>query len=390
MSGESSLAFLHSIHRRRGVFNKGLNKGTAAASFAVLSLLGVSGMAAVLTLIMRDLRENEVKETSSLEVIRVALPVAPLRRNAAHPQTALDHRHAQSKHMASLSSGKVRAGIGKRGRAANGVTRANGYTSTFSRMDADASNDYDEHVRGSTDSDMAMDVTPQRNTTATDKNEPAFAGVEDYREPSNGFNVSVGTDEGGEAKGSKEILNYSLSTEEVFGSSSPPRLQGSPMHMSTLPSATRTTATSTAANTSRTKHTTLIPTADNPSDIDNPEKRNAGSSTWLLFCFYDDRSSTRSPGFSVYDFPVQLCTDVAFCCVDVNAKGQVVTSKNLELFLEAMAHEFLPRNHLFVTLGGHRALDSPPGRGSAKYRAVCHAALGRGAAAGCGWAGRLP
>ncbi|XP_065285890.2 uncharacterized protein [Dermacentor albipictus] len=80
------------------------------------------------------------------------------------------------------------------------------------------------------------------------------------------------------------------------------------------------------------------------------------SSSSPLFCFYDDRSSIRSPGFSVYDIPVQLCTDVAFCCVDVSAKGHVVVSKNLKLFLQVLGHEFLPASHLYVTLGGHRVL----------------------------------
>ncbi|KAH9377650.1 hypothetical protein HPB48_000867 [Haemaphysalis longicornis] len=77
---------------------------------------------------------------------------------------------------------------------------------------------------------------------------------------------------------------------------------------------------------------------------------------WLLLCFYDDRSQTRSPGFSVYDFPAQLCTDVVFCCVDVSTKGRLVVSKHLRLFLRVLGQEFLPQRHLFLALGGHRAL----------------------------------
>ncbi|KAL1437189.1 hypothetical protein MTO96_049172 [Rhipicephalus appendiculatus] len=369
MSAESSLAFLHTDPRRRGTVNKGCNKGAAAAGFAVLSLLGVCGIAAVLTLIMHDLREDEVKETASLDARGIALPVAPLRRGTARTQPAPGHRNIQSMRMDSPSSGKVHPGARRQGRISNASRRAISTSPASPGRSDDASKDYNRSGEVGADSDNTLE---QNGTIVMHKTAPAFASDEDYYRED---------DDDAGMEDSKRNLQHSLLIRGGSDSTSPSRFRESPVHLSTLPRTVRpTTATSTdvpftppttisaprktAASTVTTsgkrlgvQHATLsaLDTDDAP-EVDNPEKRKNGSSAWLLFCFYDDRSSTRSPGFSVYDFPVQLCTDIAFCCVDVNAKGQVVMSKNLELFMEVMTHEFLPPSHLFLTLGGHRAL----------------------------------
>ncbi|KAH7966070.1 hypothetical protein HPB49_013548 [Dermacentor silvarum] len=378
MSGESSLAFLDSIRPRRGIIVKGLSKGTAATSFAVLSLLGVCGIAAALTLIVLDWHDDAGNETMTTAVSRVTLPVAPLRGSAAPSQPAPDHRHIHSKHVASLSSGKVPTGVPKHGRKANTAREASSNASAFPERKADALKEgRTMHNGASADSG---DTLEHNSTAVTVRQAPAFASGEDYyREVSNSFNMSIEAGDNGVMEGSEENLHHSSLLGEVSSSSSSPPRE-SPVNQSIWPSTVRTTTaistevSSTSFTTTTTQKTTtmaatmtssrtrfvvedatLSPAADSASG-DNPKKRKSGSSSWLLFCFYDDRSSVRSPGFKVYDFPVQLCTDVAFCCVDVNAKGKVVITKNLKLFLEVVAHEFLPPSHLFITLGGHRLL----------------------------------
>ncbi|KAL3204282.1 hypothetical protein MRX96_053047 [Rhipicephalus microplus] len=375
MSVESSLAFLDNVPRRRRTAKKGCSKGAAATGFAVLSLLGVCGIAVVLTLIMRDLREGEVKETASLEARRTALPVAPVRKDAVRTQPAPGH---QSKRMDSPSSGEVHKGARHQGRLFNASRMATSTSPVTSGKSDNASDGYDIHGELDADSNNTLE---HNGTIVTEETAPAFASGEDhYRVVSNGFDVSAEDADDAVMEDAKRDLQHSPLIRGGSDTSNPSRFQESSVHLSTFArterptTVTSTDVTSTPPTTSSAsqkttasivatsekhfgvQHATRSTSADYAAEAYSPNKHKAGSSAWLLFCFYDDRSLTRSPGFSVYDFPVQLCTDVAFCCVDVNAKGKVVISKNLEQFINVMNHEFLPPSHLFLTLGGHRAL----------------------------------
>ncbi|CAN7937713.1 unnamed protein product [Ixodes hexagonus] len=67
-------------------------------------------------------------------------------------------------------------------------------------------------------------------------------------------------------------------------------------------------------------------------------------------------SHVRSPGFTVYDLPVQLCTDVAYCCLGLDHSGQPVVPKEVLEFIRILGSEWPARNRLFLTIGGHRLL----------------------------------
>ncbi|XP_075728828.1 uncharacterized protein LOC142771208 [Rhipicephalus microplus] len=375
MSVESSLAFLDNVPRRRRTAKKGCSKGAATTGFAVLSLLGVCGIAVVLTLIMRDLREGEVKETASLEARRTAPPVAPVRKDAVRTQPAPGH---QSKRMDSPSSGEVHKGNRHQGRLFNASRMATSTSPVTSGKSDNASDGYDIHGELDADSNNTLE---HNGTIVTEETAPSFASGEDhYRVVSNGFDVSAEDADDAVMEDAKRDLQHSPLIRGGSDTSNPSRFQKSSVHLSTFArtkrptTVTSTDVTSTPPTTSSAsqkttasivatsekhfgvQHATRSTSADYTAEAYSPNKHKTGSSAWLLFCFYDDRSLTRSPGFSVYDFPVQLCTDVALCCVDVNAKGKVVISKNLEQFINVMNHEFLPPSHLFLTLGGHRAL----------------------------------
>ncbi|KAL1437124.1 hypothetical protein MTO96_049115 [Rhipicephalus appendiculatus] len=306
MSGESSSAFLHKISARRSAQSTGISKGTAAAIFTAISLFGVCGVATVLTLIVRDLGPDVTDETVSSAANRSALPVSPLRRDAAPPRSAPDELHAHPKRSASLSAAKIKGGAQKKhGDKARRIT---------SHDDAPVSGE------------------PNSTSVADNKATAAFTSYEDHHGAID-FNVSV-------TRGSETVAEGSGDLD---------------VHRSSFGQASRS---SSLLDSSTHRFSTSVHFDGHAVDVEanTGAARKSRASSGLLFCFYDDRSTIRSPDFSVYDFPVQLCTDVAFCCVDVSAKGQVVVSKRLKLFLDVVAHEFLPARHLFVTLGGHRLL----------------------------------
>ncbi|KAH7961896.1 hypothetical protein HPB52_013240 [Rhipicephalus sanguineus] len=331
MSGESSISFLHKIPARRSAQSIGISKGTAAAIFTAMSLLGVCGVATVLTLIVRDLGPDVTDATVSSAANRSALPVSPLRRDAAPPA---DELHVHPRRSASLSAGKIKGVVQKK--------HGNKASRIASHDDAPASGD------------------PHGTSVADNKAPAGFASSEDYH----GVNdiVSVARDSETAAEGSGVTNVHQSSFEPASRSSS---LQESSTRQFSRAASTKVpsaffktkeppTMASEDARTTSSEH--LVGHAVDVEATTTDVGRKSRASSALLFCFYDDRSTIRSPGFSVYDFPVQLCTDVAFCCVDVNAKGQVVVSKGLKLFLDVVSHEFLPVRHLFVTLGGHRLL----------------------------------
>ncbi|KAH6938028.1 hypothetical protein HPB50_006514 [Hyalomma asiaticum] len=338
MSGESSFAFLHKISSRRSAPSISMSKGTAAATFTATSLLGVCGIATVLTLIVRELGADATDDTMSTVGNISAIPVSSHRREPAPPRKAPDELHVHPKRSASLSADKIRSIVQKRrGEKASTTTSRNGASDSW---------------------------VP--NGTSVYKKAPDLASHEGYH-GTNDFNVSDEHDSGTVADGWSDLDVNQSSLGQVSRSSS---LQQSSTRQFSTAERTNTAAstrafsfysksmepqtkTSSGTRTSSSMHLDGH-TVDVEATTDAARKSRASSG--LLFCFYDDRSSIRSPGFSVYDFPVQLCTDVAFCCVGVNAKGQVVVSKKLKLFLEVIGHEFLPPRHLFVTLGGHRLL----------------------------------
>lgn len=75
-----------------------------------------------------------------------------------------------------------------------------------------------------------------------------------------------------------------------------------------------------------------------------------------LFCVYDDRSAIRSPGFTVYDIPAQLCTDVAYCCIGVDNSGQLNLDDRSRMFLRVVRSESPSNSRLYLVLGGHQLL----------------------------------
>ncbi|KAH8039182.1 hypothetical protein HPB51_005358 [Rhipicephalus microplus] len=229
MSVESSLAFLDNVPRRRRTAKKGCSKGAAATGFAVLSLLGVCGIAVVLTLIMRDLREGEVKETASLEARRTALPVAPVRKDAVRTQPAPGH---QSKRMDSPSSGEVHKGARHQGRIFN-VSRMATSTSPVTPGKSDnASDGYDIH--GELDAD-SNDTLEHNGTIVTEETAPAFASGEDhYRVVSNGFDVSAEDADDAVIEDAKRDLQHSPLIARGSDTSNPSRFQessGTPVYL---------------------------------------------------------------------------------------------------------------------------------------------------------------
>ncbi|KAL3242810.1 hypothetical protein MRX96_020975 [Rhipicephalus microplus] len=334
MRGESSLAFLHKTRARRGAQSFGISKGMAATIFTVMSLVGVCGVATVLTLIERDLGQDVIDETVSSSANRSVLPI---RRDAAPPRTAPDELHVHPERSASLSADKVKGVLQKKhGNEAHRIT---------SHDDVQASGD------------------PYGTSVADNNATAAFTSYEDHRE--NDLNTSIKNGSEIVAEGLVDLDVHQISFEQALRLSP---LQGSSTHQFSTSGRTSRAGSTESSLTylrakeppTKTSEETRTTSSIHGHAVDVEAKTGAvrkyHASSGLLFCFYDDRSTIRSPGFSVYDFPVQLCTDVAFCCVDVNAKGQVVVSKRLKLFLEVVGHEFLPARHLFLTLGGHRLL----------------------------------
>ncbi|KAH7966953.1 hypothetical protein HPB49_020883 [Dermacentor silvarum] len=375
MSEESS-TFLHKIYARRSALatvtlTKSISKGTAVAIFSVLSLLGVCGTATVLTLVVRQSGADVTEETVSPAANRSLLPVAPLRRDAAPPQSVPDELHGQPMHSASLSTDEIQGVVQKHGKkvdAARKETSAPAFPGRKARTKRRARTTPDGAAAA------AAPATQEHNAThGAEKKAPALITSDGDYYGANGFNESAKN--GGETavEGSDDLELHQESSSGQTSSSSP--FQESSARQSSTAGRTNTAAstevfpasfkiseppTKAPGSSQTSSGTHLVGQADifDPK-VDGEAKaaeRKSRSSSRLLFCFYDDRSAIRSPGFSVYDFPVQLCTDVAFCCVDVNVNGRVVVSRKLKLFLEVMRHEFLPPSHLFVTLGGHRVL----------------------------------
>ncbi|CAN7996235.1 unnamed protein product [Ixodes pacificus] len=67
-------------------------------------------------------------------------------------------------------------------------------------------------------------------------------------------------------------------------------------------------------------------------------------------------SPVRSPGFSVYDLPLQVCTDVAYCCMTINSSGHLAVHKNVLEFIRILRSGWPAQNRLYLALGGHRLL----------------------------------
>ncbi|KAK8768733.1 hypothetical protein V5799_014802 [Amblyomma americanum] len=228
-------------------------------------------------------------------------------------------------------------------------------------------------------------------TTELDKDALVFVTDEDYYgDVAKGFNITGNSDDEEPLEGSRDkprqnlllgntstfILNSSRSSSTKVLAGSTSSLIGRTAIAD--PAAPLLVSSPTTRNGSTAAKVTIAPAATITANITNgPVKesdargrltdaeaeggaasasRVASLSPWLLFCFYDDRSSIRSPGFSMSDFPMELCTDMAYCCVDVNSRGQVVVNKQLRQFLNVVGKRFLPGKHLFVTLGGHRVL----------------------------------
>ncbi|KAH7966880.1 hypothetical protein HPB49_020224 [Dermacentor silvarum] len=369
MSGESSLAFIRNIYARSHVLTKDFSKGTASAALVILSLLGVCGVLGVLTFIKRGSTDDVANEVPTTAVNAAsAVPVAPLRNGPTPPQAEPLHPHVHPKHSASLSEDKLEDVIRKRGKKRSAAKKSSS-VSMFPRRTVVAAG-------GVTDGEVA--VGKNNGTTELEKDALVFVQDEDYDRGATDSTMSVDNDKHSEQDLEKSPRKRMRVPDAGTSSSSPSEVLLSRRSTRTTPGRS-TMAISTAMPTALTMDVLLtrkqMPSFTNSSAV-YLERRtdvlgpiagdNAGvgavvevksrSSPSLLFCFYDDRSTIRSPGFSLHDFPVQLCTDVAFCCVDVSAKGHVVVSKNLKLFLQVLGHEFLPASHLYLTLGGHRVL----------------------------------
>ncbi|KAK8774448.1 hypothetical protein V5799_011019 [Amblyomma americanum] len=388
MSGESALAFLQKIYAPRSILTTGLSHGAAAAIFAGLSLLGVCGIAGLLTVIARDSKEVLVGETMATAVNRSTLPVSRL-RDGAVPELPAHENHLQvpHKHAASLSADKLQVAARKHGRRPS--SRKNASTKHGFSSNSGAFHEA-RRTPGNVGADEAM-LLDHNETTELDKDALVFVRDEGYYDDvAKGFNVTGKVDDERALEGSSDaprqnlslrkastfILNSSLSSSSKVLAWSTSSLRGrtaiadsatplsisspTPRNETTAAKASNSPAVTTTANITK----SLVEESDARGLLADEEAEGGAAaaslvarlSPWLLFCFYDDRSSIRSPGFSMYDFPAQLCTDMAYCCADVNSRGQVVVNKQLRQFFNVVGKQFLPGRHLFVTLGGHRVL----------------------------------
>ncbi|KAK8781488.1 hypothetical protein V5799_017171 [Amblyomma americanum] len=384
MSGDSSQVFLQEMYEQRSSLTRGFSKGTAAAIFAGLSLLGVCGITTVLTVIVRDSGDVSANETATTAHGENRPPASPLQNAAPLPRPAQEDFRVLPVFSETLSADKHRPATQKLQRRTKAGKKASS-SRTFTTKKAAPS--MQTQILTSSSADAA--TTLEENvTTELDKHGLVFANDDAYYgEVTDDFSTSEDVKDRTPVEGPYEELWQTVSQGEENSTSSNasvlPSSKASPRETSFTTSrstaATSTTSPSasspsTAIATTLAKSMKTVPPSTTTSTTTHQTGRAAAfvasadrkarahrkpsSSPWLLFCFYDDRSSIRSPGFSVYDFPVQLCTDVAFCCVDVNTRGQVVVTRHLRVFLKVVGQEFLPPNHLFLTLGGHRVLVS--------------------------------
>ncbi|KAK8764183.1 hypothetical protein V5799_033208 [Amblyomma americanum] len=291
--------------------------------------------------------------------------------------------HVPPKHSASWSADKLQVAPGKHGRRRLNAGKNASRTRRFPPKNADVF----QKSRWTPDSAGAVE---QNRTTKLDKEALVFVRNEDNSgESSRSSNSSGnGDDKEDEPGWNKKPLHKNLPVKvgsSLMSSSSSPAVEVLDRDTS-FTTVRRATAVSSASflqssRTTASKPVTTKSTKDRAKTTTNVKKsltedseafglftdgkaeavnvavnRIPDSSPWLLFCFYDDRSSIRSPGFTAYNFPSKLCTDIAYCCVDVNAKGHVLMSKQLKLFFKVVSEQLFPANHLFVTIGGHRVL----------------------------------
>ncbi|KAH6937905.1 hypothetical protein HPB50_005106 [Hyalomma asiaticum] len=363
MSGESSLAFIRNIYTNNNILTRGFSKGNAGAALVVLSALGVCGVVGVLAFIMLASKDDVADQLTSVTVKAVSMVLTtPVRSGATHLQEESRHLPVRPKHSASLSAGELEGVVRKRGKKRNAAKKASSGSPSHRGTEA-----------------AGIDITVNRGdsekgngSTVIEKDALVLVHDEGYDRgwPKSKESNSDETNEDTGKRSREDTLGINAGTSGIFASTS--TISRRSTRATSMP-----TSTVISASVSRTPEVDAPSTKKASSTITSPvpiERKayvvgttagnnanakvelNSHPSSTLLFCFYDDRSAIRSPGFSVYDFPVQLCTDVAFCCVDVSAQGRVVVSKNLKLFLQVLGHEFLPANHLYVTLGGHRVL----------------------------------
>ncbi|KAL1437194.1 hypothetical protein MTO96_049177 [Rhipicephalus appendiculatus] len=366
MSGESSLVCIRNSDTKSNVLTRRLSKENAGAALVALFFLGVFGVVGVLTFVMFASKDDVADELTSVAVNAVpAVPAAPPRGHPTPSREESRHLRVHPKQSASLSADKLAHVVRKRGKKRNAARKAS-RASTFAHRTGVAA------VDDNLDDDA---VEKDNSTTVLEKDALIFVQDEDDDSRSYASNVLNGneTEKEPDKDALSNVVGRDTGTTGLFSSIA--SLSG--------PSARMTAARATAeisASVSKTlepnapptnnvsSSTTISPvhltrktnvlglTAGDDTKRGSTMERIARPSSSRLFCFYDDRSTIRSPGFSVYDFPVHLCTDVAFCCVDVSAQGRVIVSKSLKLFLQVLGHEFLPASHLYVTLGGHRVL----------------------------------
>ncbi|KAL1481561.1 hypothetical protein MTO96_034382 [Rhipicephalus appendiculatus] len=330
MSGESSLVCIRNSDTKSNVLTRRLSKENAGAALVALFFLGVFGVVGVLTFVMFASKDDVADELTSVAVNAVpAVPAAPPRGHPTPSREESRHLRVHPKQSASLSADKLAHVVRKRGKKRNAARKAS-RASTFAHRTGVAA------VDDNLDDDA---VEKDNSTTVLEKDALIFVQDEDDDSRSYASNVLNGneTEKEPDKDALSNVVGRDTGTTGLFSSIA--SLSG--------PSARMTAARATAeisASVSKTlepnapptnnvsSSTTISPvhltrktnvlglTAGDDTKRGSTMERIARPSSSRLFCFYDDRSTIRSPGFSVYDFPVHLCTDVAFCCVDNTAR----------------------------------------------------------------------
>lgn len=340
----SDVALARKSRNRFRAHGAGFGKAAVTAVLGTLAIIGVCCIAVVLTFILGGGSMDDLANGSDTSLVVTSASLAPTLRKsaAARPQPAAVDHHPLIHPIepASLSANKLRAVLRKR---KSGQNKPKTASPTLLRRNASS----EEEIRSVAD-DASTDSAAALNSTAgLTEQELEFAGGEEdyYAAEAAAFNASLSGGEDNARERAADVTSQRESSTSLLGTSP------------TLPERTSSGAEPEAASSIAMGSPIRPVEQDNEMGlaIDEETKPGVGSS-WTLFCFYDDRSSIRSPGFSVYDFPVQLCTDVVFCCVDVSSKGELVVSKHLETFLRVLGDEFLPKRRLHVALGGHRVL----------------------------------
>ncbi|KAH9373931.1 hypothetical protein HPB48_001107 [Haemaphysalis longicornis] len=340
----SDVALARKSRNRLRAHGAGFGKAAVTAVLGTLAIIGVCCIAVVLTFILGGGSMDDLANGSDTSLVVTSASLAPTLRKsaAARPQPAAVDHHPLIHPIepASLSANKLRAVLRKR---KSGHNKPKTASPTLLRRNAST----EEEIRSVAD-DASTDSAAALNSTAgLTEQELEFAGGEEdyYAAEAAAFNASLSGGEDNARERAADVTSQRESSTSLLGTSP------------TLPERTSSGAEPEAASSIAMGSPIRPVEQDNDMGlaIDEETKPGVGSS-WTLFCFYDDRSSIRSPGFSVYDFPVQLCTDVVFCCVDVSSKGELVVSKHLETFLRVLGDEFLPKRRLHVALGGHRVL----------------------------------